>query len=60
MKCVKGPSQLGREWQSESLFHLIDILRRSSTLISGPVKENKLKVVAAYYDVATGTVSLLE
>jgi carbonic anhydrase len=36
------------------------ILRRSSTVISGLVKENKIKVVAAYYDVGTGTVSLLE
>ncbi|MGB8525198.1 MAG: carbonic anhydrase [Candidatus Acidiferrales bacterium] len=36
------------------------ILRQSSTVISGLVKENKLKVVAGYYDLATGVVSLLE
>jgi len=36
------------------------LLRQSSTVISGLVKENKLKVVAAYYDLATGVVSLVE
>jgi carbonic anhydrase len=36
------------------------LLRQASTVISGLVKANKLKVVAAYYDIATGTVSLLE
>jgi carbonic anhydrase len=36
------------------------LLRQSSTVISGLVKENKLKVVAGYYDLATGVVSLLE
>jgi carbonic anhydrase len=36
------------------------LLRESSTVISGLVKENKLKVVAGYYDLATGVVSLLE
>ena len=36
------------------------LLRKSSTVISGLVKENKLKVVAAYYDLGTGVVSLLE
>jgi carbonic anhydrase len=36
------------------------LLRQASTVISALVKENKVKVVAAYYDLATGTVSLLE
>jgi carbonic anhydrase len=36
------------------------LLRESSTVISSLVKENKLKVVAGYYDLATGVVSLLE
>ncbi len=36
------------------------LLRESSTVISGLVKENKLRVVAAYYDIATGTVTTLE
>jgi carbonic anhydrase len=36
------------------------LLRQSSTVISGLVKDKNLKVVAAYYDVGTGAVSLLE
>jgi carbonic anhydrase len=36
------------------------LLRQASTVISGLVKENKLKVVAGYYDLGTGVVSLLE
>ncbi len=36
------------------------LLRQASTVISGLVKERKLKVIAAYYDVGDGTVSLLE
>jgi carbonic anhydrase len=36
------------------------LLRQSSTVISGLVKEKKLKVVAGYYDIGTGAVSLLE
>jgi carbonic anhydrase len=36
------------------------LLRQASTVISGLVKENKLKVVAAYYDIGTGAVSLLD
>ena len=36
------------------------LLRQSSTVISGLVKENKLKVVAANYDLATGVVSLVD
>ncbi len=36
------------------------LLRQASTVISAMVKENKLKVVAGYYDLATGVVSLLE
>jgi carbonic anhydrase len=36
------------------------LLRQSSTVISGLVKEKKLKVVAGYYDISTGAVSILE
>lgn len=36
------------------------LLRQSSTVISEMVKENKIKVVAAYYDLGKGTVTLLE
>ena len=36
------------------------LLRDSSTVISALVKESKLKVVAAYYDIATGIVTTLE
>jgi carbonic anhydrase len=36
------------------------LLREASTVISGLVKEGKLKVVAGYYDVASGTASLLD
>jgi carbonic anhydrase len=36
------------------------LLRESSTVILGLVKEGRLKVVAAYYDLATGSVTLLE
>jgi len=36
------------------------LLRQASTVISGLIKENKLKVAAAYYDIGTGAVSLLE
>jgi carbonic anhydrase len=36
------------------------LLRQASTVISGLVKQNKLRVVAAYYEIGTGTVTLLE
>jgi len=36
------------------------LLRQASTVISGAVKESKLKVVAGYYDIASGSVTLLE
>jgi carbonic anhydrase len=36
------------------------LLREASTVISGMLKEGKVKVVAAYYDLGTGTVTLLE
>ena len=35
------------------------LLRESSTVIAGLVKEGKLKVVAAHYDIANGSVTLL-
>jgi carbonic anhydrase len=35
------------------------LLRESSTVVSGLAKENKLKVLAAYYDLASGRVTLL-
>jgi carbonic anhydrase len=37
----------------------VALLREASTVISGLVKQNKLKVVAAYYDLASGKVTLL-
>jgi carbonic anhydrase len=36
------------------------LLREASTVISSLVKENKLKVASAYYDVSNGTVTILE
>jgi carbonic anhydrase len=36
------------------------LLRQASTVLSALVKEKKLKVVAGYYDVGTGVVSLLD
>jgi len=36
------------------------LLREASTVVAGLVKEGKLKVVAGYYDLASGTASLLE
>jgi carbonic anhydrase len=36
------------------------LLREASTVISSMLKEGKLKVVAAYYDLGTGAVTLLE
>jgi carbonic anhydrase len=37
-----------------------DLLRRASTVIAGLVKEGQLKVVAGYYDIASGSATLLE
>ena len=36
-----------------------DILRGASPVIAGMVKQGKMKVVAAYYDLASGKVSVL-
>lgn len=36
------------------------LVREASTVISGMVKEGKVKVVAAYYDLGSGNVSLVE
>jgi carbonic anhydrase len=36
------------------------LLREASTVISGLVKEGKLKVVAGYYDISSGAVTLLD
>ena len=36
------------------------LLRQASTVIAGLVKEGKLKVVAGYYDIATGAATLLD
>jgi carbonic anhydrase len=36
------------------------LLREASTVVSGLVKDGKLKVLAGYYDVGTGEVKLLE
>jgi carbonic anhydrase len=37
-----------------------NLLREASTVISGLLKEGKLKVVAGYYDIASGTATLLD
>jgi carbonic anhydrase len=37
-----------------------DLLRKASTVISGLLKENKVKVIAAYYSLDSGSVTLLE
>lgn len=37
-----------------------DLLRTSSTVIANLVKENQVKVVAGYYDITAGSVTLLE
>jgi carbonic anhydrase len=36
-----------------------DLLRKASTVVSGLLNENKLKVIAAYYDLASGKVTIL-
>jgi carbonic anhydrase len=36
------------------------VLRRSSTVLAEHIKQNRLKIAAAYYDLATGKVSLLD
>ncbi len=36
------------------------LLRKASTVVSALLKENKLKVIAAYYSLASGSVALLE
>ncbi len=35
------------------------LLRKASTVVAGMVKERKLQVAATYYDLASGTVTLL-
>lgn len=37
-----------------------DLLRQASTAIAGLVKEGQLKVVAGYYDIASGSATVLE
>ena len=36
------------------------LLSESSTVVSGLIKDKQLKVVAAYYDLASGGVTLLD
>jgi carbonic anhydrase len=36
------------------------LLRQASTVISGLLKEGKVKVVAGYYDLASGSATLLD
>jgi len=36
------------------------LLREASTVVSGLLKEDKLKVIAGYYDLASGSVTLLD
>jgi len=35
-------------------------LRRSSPVLAEHIKQNQLKIVAAYYDLASGRVSILD
>jgi carbonic anhydrase len=35
------------------------LLQRSSPVVAGAIKQGRLEVVAAYYDLATGAVTLL-
>jgi carbonic anhydrase len=37
-----------------------DLLRKGSTVIAELVRDNKIKIAAAYYDIGTGSVTLLE
>jgi carbonic anhydrase len=37
-----------------------DLLRKGSTVIAGMVKDDKIRVAAAYYDIGVGSVTLLE
>lgn len=53
-----GPNQEATA-KANAKFHAA-LLRQSSTVLSGLVKEKKLKVVAAYYDIGSGDVTLLE
>jgi carbonic anhydrase len=36
------------------------LLRQASTVVSGLIKEHKLKVVSGYYDIASGSATLLD
>jgi carbonic anhydrase len=36
------------------------LLREASTVVAGLVKEGNLKIVAGYYDISSGSVTLLE
>jgi carbonic anhydrase len=44
----------------QNAIHQAKLLRESSPLIASRVKQGKVKVLAAYYDLASGKVSLLE
>jgi carbonic anhydrase len=44
----------------ENAKHQARLLRESSTVISEMTKDGKIKVVGAYYDLGSGTVTLLE
>jgi carbonic anhydrase len=44
--------------KANAQFHA-RLLREASPVIAGLIKENKIKVVAAFYDVASGKVTLL-
>jgi carbonic anhydrase len=44
----------------QNAIHQAKLLRESSPLIARRVEQGKVKVVAAYYDLASGKVSLLE
>ena len=52
-------SNLDRAIQSNAKIQS-ELLRKGSTVIAGLLKEKKIKVVAAYYDLARGNVTLLD
>lgn len=58
-----GVEQAGQDLESATKANAkiqARLLRESSTVISAAVKSGSVKVVAAYYDLGTGSVTLLE
>jgi carbonic anhydrase len=55
---AQGGSNLASATKADAKIQA-SLLRESSPVISGLVKEGKLRVVAGYYDLGTGAVELL-